>query len=225
MRSLSRHTMLMTDECAMTTSLTLLPGAGLLRWAARPFWQYSSTGVSNSTWLARGWGWKAPYSVGREARSALALPPWNSGAVVSRVHPSGFVRGPRQVKPQPQWGHPKPTGREYRTVPFGACGSRIITQLAERSNDGDHERSEAQEPFRVPLIVPGDLPVHPRPRTDAFATDGSNQSTTTPSRGWTRAAGQAVQCKVFSLSTGKPRADGAEPRFPAAMTTENEVST
>ena len=52
-------------------------------------------------------------------------------------------------------------------------------QLAERSNDGDRGRPEAQERCRVQLIVPGDPPEHPRPRTGAFATDGNNRGTTT----------------------------------------------
>lgn len=59
-----------------------------------------------------------------------------------------------------------------------ACGSRILTQLAERSNDGDRGRQEAQERCRVQLIVPGDPPGHPSPRIGAFATGGNSRGTT-----------------------------------------------
>jgi RHS repeat-associated protein len=86
------------------TSLTLLVAAGLGRWSARPFWQYyPAEDVAYGTpWLARGWGWKPPYSTGSEAAEALSLPFRNPGTAVRLVQPSMLqpVAGPRLVAPE-----------------------------------------------------------------------------------------------------------------------------
>jgi len=113
---------LWTPQTAPKTSVVLSIGSGLGAWAGRPYWQYypaSNPGYS-STWMTRGRGWEPPYALGAEARGALALPHYNSATAVRAVYPSGYVRGPRSVKPQPEWGHMSPTGTEYRTVPWGA---------------------------------------------------------------------------------------------------------
>lgn len=111
---------LWTPSTAPATATVLSVGSGLGAWSARPYWQYYPAGdmAYRSTWLTRGLGWKPPYAVGAEARSALALPQYNSATAVRAVYPRGYVRGPRQVKPQPAWGHPSPSGIEYRIVPF-----------------------------------------------------------------------------------------------------------
>jgi len=115
---------LWTRDTAARTSLTLIPlGGGAGAHAARPFWQYTSgTAEYTSTWLARGFGWRAPYPTGSVAASKLALPPYNSAAAVTavRVPWYRFVWGPRIVAPQPGFGaHAVGGGLEYRLVPFG----------------------------------------------------------------------------------------------------------
>ncbi len=112
---------LWTPGTAERTSLVLSLGTMAGIWAGRPFWQYypAANAQYNSTWMTRGWGWDPPYAVGAEAREALALPPYNSATAVRPVYPSGYVRGPRSVQPQPQWGQPSPWGVEYRSAPFG----------------------------------------------------------------------------------------------------------
>jgi hypothetical protein len=93
--------MTMTPEYALDTTLALVPSAGLLRWAARPFWQYYPAGNAayKSLFLTRGWGWKPPYAVGAEAASRLSLPAYNPGTAVRAVRPTGFVGGPGRVAP------------------------------------------------------------------------------------------------------------------------------
>jgi RHS repeat-associated protein len=109
---------LWTPQSAPKTAGVLSVGAGFGKWSSRPYWQYYPAGNPgyNSTWMTRGWGWSPPYAVGAEARSALALPPYNPATAVRPVFPTGFVRGPRAV--QPAFGHANPVGWEYRIVPF-----------------------------------------------------------------------------------------------------------
>jgi hypothetical protein len=114
---------LWTPETAPETLLVLGSASGLGRWSGRPFWQYfpAENPGYRSTWLTRGAGWTPPYEVGGEAAANLALPGYNPGTSVRAVHPkwNQYVRGPRVVDPQPQFGPGAVGGgREYRVMPF-----------------------------------------------------------------------------------------------------------
>lgn len=87
----------LADPCNINTTVSVLGvGAGLGAWGGRPFWQYypANNPAYNSAWLTRGWGWKPPYSVGKQAQQKLALPPYNTATAVKPVNPTGFVGGP-----------------------------------------------------------------------------------------------------------------------------------
>ena len=94
------------------TFSTLTAAYGAAKYFGRPFWQYYP--VENPTyysrWLTRGWGWKQPFKVGTEARSALNLPPWNPATAVRQIKPKWYepVIGPGTPKPQPNWGWHSP---------------------------------------------------------------------------------------------------------------------
>jgi RHS repeat-associated protein len=114
---------LWTPKTAPETLLVLGSAAGLGKWSGRPFWQYFPAGDQGyrSTWLTRGAGWRPPYEAGAEAASNLALPSYNPGTAVRAVQPkwNQYVRGPRIVQPQPEFGPGAVGGgREYRVIPF-----------------------------------------------------------------------------------------------------------
>jgi hypothetical protein len=114
---------LWTPETAQETILVLGSAAGIGRYSGRPFWQYfpEESPTYRSTWLTRGSGWEPPYEAGQDAAASLALPGYNPGTGVRAVRPPWYqyVRGPREVAPQPAFG-PRAIGggKEYRVIPF-----------------------------------------------------------------------------------------------------------
>jgi RHS repeat-associated protein len=106
---------LWTPDTSDATAATLVCGAGIGRYLARPFWQYyplKNPGYS-SPWFTRGWGWKPPQTPGPRAAERLSLPPHNPGTAARPATPPSWqpVRGPRPV--EPQFGQPG-GGWEYK---------------------------------------------------------------------------------------------------------------
>jgi RHS repeat-associated protein len=86
------------------TFWTLLPSGGIGKWLGRPFWRYVGPYSEKAiTYMTRGWGWKAPYTL---AEAAAKLHLWNYGGIPTDVIKVDYqmltrIAGPGPVK---AWG-------------------------------------------------------------------------------------------------------------------------
>jgi RHS repeat-associated protein len=94
---------LWTPCTSYKTASVLGIGLGVGRYLGRPYYQYYPAGNPgySSPYLTRGWGWKAPHQVGKEAASKLSLPAHNPGTAVRqiKVNPFQYLKGPSRVAP------------------------------------------------------------------------------------------------------------------------------